>query len=150
MQLPSLSTPTANASFANNSFANSALANQSLLNRSLQGGEGASGSLAGGSAASASESTKLPFELGQPSAEASDESEPVREAFTDFVGQTLFGSMMASMRKSLDKPAYFHGGRAEEVFQEQLDQTLVEEISDASADSFVNPMFDLFQLQRRG
>ena len=94
--------------------------------------------------------TKLPFELRQTSAQDAENSEPIREAFGDFVGQTLFGSMMSSMRKSLDKPAYFHGGRAEEVFQQQLDQTLVEEISDASADSFVNPMFDLFQLQRRG
>jgi hypothetical protein len=94
--------------------------------------------------------SKLPFELRQPAANNAEDSEPVREAFGDFVGQTLFGSMMSSMRKSLDKPAYFHGGRAEEVFQQQLDQKLVEEISDASADSFVNPMFDLFQLQRRG
>lgn len=93
---------------------------------------------------------KLPFELRQPTAESAQDNEPVREAFGDFVGQTLFGSMMSSMRKSLDKPAYFHGGRAEEVFQQQLDQKLVEEISDASAESFVNPMFDLFQLQRRG
>lgn len=93
---------------------------------------------------------KLPFELRQPAAETPQESEPIREAFGDFVGQTLFGSMLSSMRQSLDKPAYFHGGRAEEVFQQQLDQTLVEEISDASAESFVNPMFDLFQLQRRG
>ncbi|TWT91922.1 rod-binding protein [Neorhodopirellula pilleata] len=102
---------------------------------------------------------KLPYELsakfgsaGSPTSSGtpSTDSEPMREAFGDFVGQTLFGSMLSSMRKSLDKPAYFHGGRAEEVFQEQLDQKLVEEISDASADSFVNPMFDLFQLQRRG
>ena len=74
----------------------------------------------------------------------------MREAFGDFVGQTLFGSMLASMRDTVQKPAYFHGGRAEEVFQEQLDQKLVEEISDASADSFVDPMFNLFNLQRRG
>lgn len=94
--------------------------------------------------------TKLPFELRQPDESKSQDSEPVREAFSDFVGQTLFGSMMSSMRQTLDKPEYFHGGRAEEVFQQQLDQKIVEEISDASADSFVNPMFDLFQLQRRG
>lgn len=84
-------------------------------------------------------------------AEASDASpaEPLREAFGDFVGQTLFGSMLATMRESIGKPAYFHGGRAEEVFQQQLDQKLVEEISDASADSFVDPMFELFQMQRK-
>jgi len=71
-----------------------------------------------------------------------------REAFTDFVGQTMFGQALSSMRKTLDKPAYFHGGRAEEVFQGQLDQMLAEELTEASADSFAGPMFDLFMLHR--
>lgn len=83
-------------------------------------------------------------------ATAPQEAEPLKEAFSDFVGQTLFGSMLSSMRESVGKPAYFHGGRAEEVFQQQLDQKMVEEISNASAESFVDPMFDLFQMQRRG
>ena len=74
--------------------------------------------------------------------------EPLREAFTDFVGQTLFGSMLASMRKTVGKPAYMHGGRTEEVFQQQLDQIIVEDMTDASADSLAGPMFDLFTMQR--
>ncbi len=76
-------------------------------------------------------------------------SEDLQEAFQDFVGQTLFGSMLASMRKTLDKPAYMHGGRAEEVFQQQLDQHLVDNITSASAGSISDPMFELFNLQRR-
>ncbi|MEM6978276.1 MAG: rod-binding protein [Planctomycetota bacterium] len=74
--------------------------------------------------------------------------DPMKDAFQDFVGQTLFGSMLATMRESVGKPAYFHGGRAEEVFQKQLDQNMVEAISDASAETIVEPMYDLFQLQR--
>ena len=74
--------------------------------------------------------------------------EPLREAFRDFVGQTMFGQMLQSMRSTVGKPAYFHGGRGEEVFQQQLDQLLVEELSDSSASSVADPMFDLFQLQR--
>ena len=73
----------------------------------------------------------------------------MREAFTDFVGQTLFGSMLASMRKTVGKPAYMHGGRTEEVFQQQMDQKIVEELTEASADSIADPMFELFNLQRR-
>jgi flagellar protein FlgJ len=73
----------------------------------------------------------------------------LRENFTQFVGETLFGSMLASMRKSVGKPAYMHGGRTEEVFQKQLDQAMVEELTEASAESFANPMFELFQLQRQ-
>ncbi len=80
---------------------------------------------------------------------AHEGSEELQEAFQDFVGQTLFGSMLASMRKTLDKPAYMHGGRAEEIFQQQLDQHIVEDMTKASADSIAGPMYDLFNLQRR-
>lgn len=73
----------------------------------------------------------------------------LQEAFTDFVGQTLFGSMLASMRETVGKPAYFDGGRTEEVFQKQLDQQIVEQLTDASAESIAEPMFELFNLQRR-
>jgi len=79
-----------------------------------------------------------------PKADAAQPKSELRETFDQFVGETLFGQMLKSMRKSLDKPAYFHGGRGEEVFQSQLDQTLVEEISKASASSISGPMFELF------
>ena len=64
----------------------------------------------------------------------------LREQFNLFVGQTLFGQMLKSMRKTLGKPAYFHGGRAEEIFTEQLDQIMAEEIGKASAEKFAKPM----------
>ena len=72
----------------------------------------------------------------------------LRQAFDSFVGQTLFGQMLASMRKSLDKPAYFHGGRAEEVFSQQLDQVLTERMTTAAGDQFTGPMFELFMAGR--
>jgi peptidoglycan hydrolase FlgJ len=75
-------------------------------------------------------------------------TDPLREAFDDFVGQTLFGQMLASMRSTVGKPAYFHGGRAEEIFSEQLDQVLVEKLSDASASTITDPMYRLFNMQR--
>jgi len=53
------------------------------------------------------------------------------------------------MRKTVGKPAYLHGGRTEEVFQKQLDQTIVEELSDSTAKSLSDPMFELFHQQRR-
>ena len=73
----------------------------------------------------------------------------MREAFQDFVGQTFYGQLLSAMRKTVDKPAYLHGGRAEEIFQNQLDQVLSEKLSDASAKSFTEPMYQLFTLQRR-
>lgn len=85
--------------------------------------------------------------LGQESGEQA--SEELKDVFTEFVGQTLFGSMLASMRQTVGKPAYFHGGRTEEVFQKQLDQKIVEQLTEASAESIAEPMFELFHLQRR-
>jgi len=89
-----------------------------------------------------SQSTRL--EADKP---AQDNPE-LRKAFQDFVGQTFFGQMLDAMRKTVGKPAYLHGGRTEEVFQNQLDQVLAEKLSDASAESFSGPMYELFTLPR--
>ena len=73
----------------------------------------------------------------------------LRKAFDAFVGETLFAQALKSMRKTVDKPAYFHGGQAEEIFQQQLDQVLAEKLSHSSGDKVSGPMFELFTLQRR-
>jgi hypothetical protein len=52
------------------------------------------------------------------------------------------------MRSTQQEPAYFHGGQAEKIFQGQLDQILTEELSNASADKFAKPMYDLFRLRQ--
>ncbi len=65
----------------------------------------------------------------------------VQETFRQFVGESFFGQLMKSMRSTQGKPAYFHGGKAEEVFQSQLDQTLAEEMTASSADQIADPMF---------
>lgn len=77
-----------------------------------------------------------------------DDSE-LKEAFDDFVGQTFYSLMLKQLRKSVGEPAYFHGGRAEEVFQGQLDQIIAEDLPDASGDSLSGSMFELFQLRRQ-
>jgi hypothetical protein len=73
---------------------------------------------------------------------AGDKSADLRERFTQFVGESFYGQMLKSMRATVGKPAYFHGGRGEEVFQGQLDQTLAEHLTEASAEQFAEPMFD--------
>jgi Rod binding domain-containing protein len=57
--------------------------------------------------------------------------------------------MIASMRSTQEGAAYFNGGRAEKIFQGQLDQMLSEELSDASASKISDPMYKLFQLRRQ-
>lgn len=79
---------------------------------------------------------------------AAEGDDELREAFGQFVGETFFGQMLSAMRKTVNETPYFHGGRAEEMFQGQLDQVLAEDMSKASADSFTGPMFELFQLKR--
>ena len=74
--------------------------------------------------------------------------EELKDAFGDFVGNTFYGQLIASMRKTVEKPAYFHGGRGEEVFQGQLDQMLAEKLSDATQEQYAGPMFELFMLKR--
>ena len=75
-------------------------------------------------------------------------SSEFREVFDQFVGEVFFGQTLKAMRRTVGKPAYFHGGRAEEIFQQQLDQVLAEKLSEASAESFSGPMFELMSLPR--
>src|SRR5437773_1294714 len=72
----------------------------------------------------------------------------LREAFSDFVGQTFFGELMKQMRATLDKPAFFHGGMGEDIFQTQLDHIMVERMSDTSAKSLSDPMYELLMARR--
>lgn len=66
----------------------------------------------------------------------------LREKFTQFVGETFYGQMFKAMRSTVGKPAYFYGGRAEEVFQSQLDQTMAQELTKSTAATFAEPMFE--------
>lgn len=70
-----------------------------------------------------------------------DDARALHKAYTDFVGKTFFGQMMKAMRSTVDKPAYFHGGQAEEAFRSQLDQQLADAMSEASAEQISEPMF---------
>jgi hypothetical protein len=75
--------------------------------------------------------------------------EELREAFQSFVGETLFGQLLEAMRRTVGKPAYFHGGRAEEIFEQQLDQVLAEKMAATSAAEFSGPMLELFCMSRQ-
>jgi hypothetical protein len=74
----------------------------------------------------------------------------LREKFDSFVGESFYGQMLQAMHKTVGKPAYFHGGRAEEMFQGQLDQVLSEKMTKANGGSLSASMFDLFNLQTTG
>jgi len=83
-----------------------------------------------------------PLRTGAPTAaQQLGDAQEVKDTFRQFIGEAFFGQMMKSMRSTQDKPAYFHGGQAEEVFRGQLDQTLAQEMTKASADQIADPMF---------
>ncbi|MEX0936358.1 MAG: rod-binding protein [Pirellulales bacterium] len=65
----------------------------------------------------------------------------VRDTFRDFVGETLFRQMLKSMRSTVNKPAYFHGGQAEEIFTSQLDEILAEQMAQTDGAGFADRMF---------
>lgn len=71
-----------------------------------------------------------------------ENAQQVHDVFSTFVGEAFYGQMIKSMRSTVDKPAYFHGGRGEEVFQGQLDQQLAQEWAAQSGDRFAEPMFE--------
>ncbi len=79
-----------------------------------------------------------PITSGQPLTE--------KEAFQSAVAGTFFKLMLQSLHKMHGKPAYFHGGQAEEMFQNQMDQQL----SDEFAKSHGAPLTDaLYQASVR-
>ena len=82
-----------------------------------------------------------------PSAKADNPA--LRKAFDQFVGETFYGQMLHAMRKSQGKPAYFNGGRGEEVFTQQLDQALTKKLAATSSGKLSGPMYQLFTQSRK-
>lgn len=71
----------------------------------------------------------------------------LKPTFQKAVAGMLFGQMMKAMRSTVGKPAYIHGGQAEEIFQSQLDQTLVEQLASDHGGAFVGDLYDQFRRQ---
>jgi hypothetical protein len=87
--------------------------------------------------------------FAKPSAPTGADNPALRKAFNAFVGETFYGQMLHAMRQSVGKPAYFDGGRAEEVFTQQLDQMLATRLAHAASDRLSAPMYQLFTLARK-
>jgi peptidoglycan hydrolase FlgJ len=62
-------------------------------------------------------------------------------AFQDFVGKSFYGEMLKAMRSTVGEPAYFHGGNAEKIFQQQLDHQLGDEMTKANGGELAAVMF---------
>jgi Rod binding domain-containing protein len=94
-----------------------------------------------------SSSTTLPSGLSNDPAIESGNDE-TREAFDKFVGGTFYRQMLSEMQKSVGKPAFFHGGQAEEMFRSELNSQLADKMAESSGKELTGSMYELFQLQR--
>jgi Rod binding domain-containing protein len=75
-----------------------------------------------------------------------------REAFDSSIGEMFFTQLLGAMRQTQGKPAYFHGGQAEEMFKSQLDQTIAQQMTKTHARDFTDALYDRFalgQMQRQ-
>ncbi len=101
----------------------------------------------------AAATTALPSALSSESATdieaaAGNETDATREAFDQFVGGTFYKQMLSEMQKSVGKPAFMHGGKAEEMFRSELNSHLADKMAASSGKQLTGAMFELFQLQR--
>ena len=71
-------------------------------------------------------------------------SEELHDKFNDFVSGSFFKAMLESMRKTVGKTKLIHGGRAEEIFRSQLDNTLAERMANQSGEGFSHKLFEQF------
>jgi Rod binding domain-containing protein len=67
-----------------------------------------------------------------------------RAAFQDFVAGTFYKEMLKSLHQMHGKPAYFHGGQAEKIFQGQLDQQLAEDLARGRGGDFADSLYQAF------
>lgn len=70
------------------------------------------------------------------------EARGLQEAYGQFVGETLYGSMLKSMRATVGEPAYFHGGSAERHFQARLDQQMAADLAAADGSNLAKKLFN--------
>lgn len=66
----------------------------------------------------------------------------LRDAIDQAVGSIFYGTLLKTMRESPLKGTIGHGGRGEEVFQNQLDQLFVERAGNARSYDLNDTIFE--------
>jgi len=81
----------------------------------------------------------------QPKSATGTEDPRFRELLHQFIGQTLFGQMLKSMRATQEKNPFFHGGQSEEIYQSLLDMELTDQMTQATSKTLSEPMYKLMK-----
>ena len=74
----------------------------------------------------------------------------VREVFQEFAAGTFYREMLGALRKGADKPAYFHGGQAEDIFRAEMDRLIVDDLAAKHGEAFAGPLYEAFAQQTLG
>jgi Rod binding domain-containing protein len=69
-------------------------------------------------------------------------SQELRATFQEFAAGTFYKQMLKALRQGHGKPAYFHGGRGEEVFRQQLDEHVTDALARSHGDALAAPLFE--------
>lgn len=82
--------------------------------------------------------------IGSPSPTSTphDPLSKLRDAVDRTVGSVFYGTLLKTMRDSPLKGTIGHGGRGEEIFQNQLDQLFVERAGNARAYDLNQTIFE--------
>lgn len=74
----------------------------------------------------------------------------VKEVFQEFAAGTFYREMLGSLRKGVGKPAYFHGGQAEEIFRAEMDRYIIDDLAAKHGEGFAAPLYETFAQQTLG
>ena len=77
----------------------------------------------------------------------SDSKDKLKATFQDFTAGTFYKEMLKSLQKMHNKPAYIYGGRAEKIFQGQMDQEVAENLAHKQGGQFTGPLLQGFMNQ---
>ena len=77
-------------------------------------------------------------------------STELKQTFQDFVAGTFYRQMLSSLHDGQDKPAYFHGGQAEDIFQSEMDSRIADDLARRDGASFAKPLYAQFAHQVLG
>lgn len=69
----------------------------------------------------------------------------LREKFQELVAGTFLQLLLRSLRKTVGESKLVHGGRAEEIFRSQLDQTVATELARTHGSEWTEGLFEQFR-----
>lgn len=83
----------------------------------------------------------VPWETARAELGAPDE---LRAKFQQFVAGNFYRTMLQALRKTTSNKGLIHGGRAEEIFRSQLDQTIADRFATAHGAALAEKMYEQF------